>query len=96
MKITVPRFCSSVSLILVLWVASLPAQVKPGIEVLLAERMDLIRGKRVGLITNPTGVTSQLVSSIDALYASPEVKLVALFGPGARRARRCVCRPARQ
>lgn len=57
------------------------AQVKPGVEVLLAERMDLIRGKRLGLITNPTGVTSQLVSTIDALHAQPEVKLVALFGP---------------
>lgn len=67
-----------------LWLA-LPlcasAQVKPGIEVLLAERLDLIRGKRVGLITNPTGVTSQLVSTIDALHAQSEVKLVALFGP---------------
>jgi uncharacterized protein YbbC (DUF1343 family) len=57
------------------------AQVKPGIEVLLAERLDLVAGKRVGLVTNPTGVTSQLVSTIDALHARPEVKLVALFGP---------------
>jgi uncharacterized protein YbbC (DUF1343 family) len=57
------------------------AQVKPGIEVLLAEQIDLIRGKRVGLITNPTGVTSQLVSTIDALHSHPEVKLTALFGP---------------
>lgn len=57
------------------------AQVKPGIEVLLAERLDLIRGKLVGLITNPTGVTSQLVTTIDALHAQSEVKLVALFGP---------------
>ncbi|MEK7729077.1 MAG: DUF1343 domain-containing protein [candidate division KSB1 bacterium] len=57
------------------------AQVKPGIEVLLAERLELVRGKRIGLITNPTGVTSQLVSTIDALHANPEIKLVALFGP---------------
>lgn len=57
------------------------AQVKPGIEVLLTEQIDLVRGKRVGLITNPTGVTSELVSTIDALHAHPDVKLVALFGP---------------
>lgn len=59
----------------------LQAQVKPGIEVLLSEQLDLVRGKSVGLITNPTGVTSQLVSTVDALFAHPEVKLVALFGP---------------
>lgn len=66
---------------LVLAMNSLYAQVKPGIEVLLSERLDLVRGKRVGLITNPTGVTSQLVSTVDALHAQPEMKLVALFGP---------------
>lgn len=59
----------------------LHAQVKPGVEVLLTEQLDLIKGKRVGLITNPTGVTSQLVSTIDALSAQPGVTLAALFGP---------------
>jgi len=56
-------------------------RVKPGIEVLLQDQLDLVRGKRVGLITNPTGVTSKLVSTIDALHDHPEVQLVALFGP---------------
>lgn len=57
--------------------------VKPGIEVLLEESgyMDLLRGKRVGLITNPTGVDSKLVSTVDLLAKHPDVKLVALFGP---------------
>jgi len=55
--------------------------VKPGIEVLLQERIDLLLGKKVGLITNPTGVTSQLKSTIDALYEHPDINLVALFGP---------------
>jgi len=57
--------------------------VKPGIEVLLEEEqyLDLIRGKRVGLITNPTGVDSRLRSTIDLLNDHPEVELVALFGP---------------
>ncbi len=55
--------------------------VKPGIDVLLEERLDLIQGKRVGLITNPTGMTSDLESDIEALYQAPGVDLRALFGP---------------
>lgn len=57
------------------------ARVKPGIEVLLEEYPDLLRGKGVGLITNPTGATSDLRSTIDVLAANPEIRLVALFGP---------------
>ncbi len=81
MKMTATRLCYLSAFCLFPFAFSLPAQVKPGIEVLLSERMDLIRGKRVGLITNPTGVTADLISTIDALHALPEVKLVALFGP---------------
>ncbi len=55
--------------------------VKLGIEVLLEEKLDLIEGKQVGLITNPTGVNSRLESTIDLLYNHPDVDLVALFGP---------------
>ena len=54
---------------------------RTGIEVLLHDRLDLIRGKNVGLITNPTGVNGQLVSDIDLLAKAPGVHLVALFGP---------------
>ncbi|MCX6560137.1 MAG: DUF1343 domain-containing protein [Candidatus Aminicenantes bacterium] len=61
--------------------ASVPARVKPGIEVLLEKRLDLIRGKRVGLITNPSGADAGLRSSIDLLRAAPGVELVALYGP---------------
>lgn len=53
----------------------------PGIETLLESTPDLLRGKRVGLITNPTGVDAQLRSSIDLLAADPQLRLVALFGP---------------
>jgi len=63
------------------FVCSAPAQVKPGVEVLVEKRQELLRGKRVGLITNPTGVTSALKSTIDVLNELPGVKLVALFGP---------------
>jgi len=57
------------------------AQVKTGIEVLRDQGFEPLRGKRVGLITNPTGVDSQLRSTIDILNEAPEVRLVALYGP---------------
>src|ERR1700733_14185931 len=57
------------------------ASVKPGVEVLFEKHLDLIRGKRVGLITNPTGVDSRLQSVIELFQAHPEVKLVSLYGP---------------
>ncbi len=55
--------------------------VKTGIEVLRERGFDLLKGKRVGLITNPSGVDAQLRSTIDILAAAPDVKLAALFGP---------------
>lgn len=55
--------------------------VLPGVDVLLAEHGGPLRGLRVGLITNRTGRTISGESSIDALYHSPDLKLVALFGP---------------
>jgi uncharacterized protein YbbC (DUF1343 family) len=55
--------------------------VKLGVEVLFAKHLDLIRGKRVGLITNPTGLDSKLDSIIELFRAHPDVKLVALYGP---------------
>ena len=53
----------------------------PGIEVLLEDPPDLLRGKRIGLITNPTGVDRELRSNIDLLAKHPDLRLVALFGP---------------
>jgi uncharacterized protein YbbC (DUF1343 family) len=55
--------------------------VTPGIDVLLEEKLDLLRGRRVGLITNPTGVDQRLVSTVDRLRAAPGVTLAALYGP---------------
>ena len=57
------------------------APVKPGLEVFLESRLDLVKGKRVGLIVNPTGVDRRLRSSVDLLKASAGVNLVALYGP---------------
>ncbi len=55
--------------------------VKTGIEVLKESKFKILEGKRVGLITNPTGVDNELKSTIDVLHEAPNVNLVALFGP---------------
>ena len=55
--------------------------VVPGVEVLLSDSAHLIKGKRVGLITNHSGRDRQGTSTIDLLYRTPGVKLTALFGP---------------
>ncbi|WP_164667997.1 exo-beta-N-acetylmuramidase NamZ family protein [Virgibacillus doumboii] len=55
--------------------------VVPGIEVFLKERLDWIKDKKVGLITNPTGVDRHLTSDIDLLYQHPDVHLTSLYGP---------------
>ncbi len=55
--------------------------VKTGIDVLTEQRFDLLQGKRVGLVTNVTGVNRHLVSTVDILYHAPGVNLVALYGP---------------
>jgi len=56
-------------------------KVATGIEVLRDRGFDIIRGKRVGLITNPTGVDARLKSTVDILSEAKEFTLVALFGP---------------
>ncbi len=56
-------------------------KVTPGIEVLLDDQKELLKGKKVGLITNPTGIDSKLKSIVDLLYEDPDIELTALFGP---------------
>lgn len=63
---------------------ALPAngkRVMTGIDVLEKEGFKVLHGKRVGLITNPTGVNRNLKSTVDILNEAPGVKLVALYGP---------------
>ncbi|MBQ6198129.1 MAG: DUF1343 domain-containing protein [Bacteroidales bacterium] len=55
--------------------------VMTGIEVLESYGFEELLGKRVGLVTNPSGVDRNQRSTIDILYKAPEVNLVALFGP---------------
>lgn len=56
-------------------------KVKPGIEVLEERGFSGLIGKRVGLVTNPSGVDTRLRSTIDILHEAKGVELVALFGP---------------
>lgn len=57
------------------------AQVRPGIEVLRDSGFEGLQGKRVGLVTNPSGVDCDLRSTIDILAEAPGVNLVALYAP---------------
>lgn len=56
-------------------------RIQTGIEVLKAQNFRCLEGKRVGLITNPTGVDNGLRSTIDILHEAPNVNLAALYGP---------------
>jgi uncharacterized protein YbbC (DUF1343 family) len=66
-------------------VGSPPAAVRPGISVLLSDSIGLIRNKRIGLITNQTGIDEHGVSDIDLLRGpvatAAGVKLVRLYSP---------------
>lgn len=55
--------------------------VETGLEVLVKNNFDILKGKRVGLVTNPTGVDRYLRSTVDILFNAPGVNLVALYGP---------------
>jgi len=61
--------------------SQLKYMVKTGLDRLLDEKLDLIKGKRIGLVTNQTGITRELRSNIDALTSAKGVNLVALFAP---------------
>jgi len=55
--------------------------MKAGVDVLLKKPSAILGSSKAGLITNPTGVTGKLVSTIDAFHSHPEINLVALYGP---------------
>ncbi len=61
--------------------ATAAPRVLPGIDVLLSDSLGLVRGRRVGLITNHTGRTADGRHDIDVLADSPDIDLVALFAP---------------
>ncbi|MDC0160817.1 DUF1343 domain-containing protein [Gemmatimonadales bacterium] len=55
--------------------------VRPGVEVLISDSLHLVSGKRVGLITNQTGIDRSGRSDIDILADHPEITLAALYAP---------------
>jgi uncharacterized protein YbbC (DUF1343 family) len=69
--------------------APAPAPVPPpaftgvelGIDVLAANHFQGLEGKRVGLLTNQSGVNRYGISTIDVLRGAPNVQLVALYAP---------------
>ena len=82
------RYCSIAALCIIGAVCGRAQQspapataVAPGVEVLFSDSLHLIRGKRVGLITNQSGRDRRGTSTIDLLYHAPGVRLTALFGP---------------
>ncbi len=56
-------------------------KIKLGLELLLAEKIDLLRGARVGLICNPTTVNHAWQHAADLFHAHPDINLTTLFGP---------------
>ncbi|MGW8460790.1 exo-beta-N-acetylmuramidase NamZ family protein [Bacillus atrophaeus] len=56
-------------------------KVQTGIDILLSDYKKQLKGKKIGLITNPTGVNSSLKSSVDVLSQDPDIQLTTLYGP---------------
>ena len=80
------RFARVAVLVAVFGCAGMPPlqaqeRVRLGIEVLLSDSAHLVRGKRVGLITNHTGVVPDGRTTIDLLHRANGVRLTALFAP---------------
>ncbi|MGW6537049.1 exo-beta-N-acetylmuramidase NamZ family protein [Streptomyces sp. NPDC055051] len=57
------------------------ARVRTGFERLAADGYALLAGERVGVVTNPTGITRDARHLVDVMHADERVDLVAVFGP---------------
>jgi uncharacterized protein YbbC (DUF1343 family) len=58
-----------------------PANVTLGDDVFLNEAWRDLRGRTTGVVTNQTGVTSQLETVVDAIRRNPEIPLRAIYSP---------------
>lgn len=67
--------------VFLLLASSLSSQVKTGLDVLVEDNFKPLHGKKVGLITNTTGVNYNLTQNIDLMHNHPSFKLSALYGP---------------
>ena len=57
------------------------ARFSLGVDYLEETNFTILRGKKVGLLTHPAGLNSKGISTVDVLRRTPQVDLVALFGP---------------
>jgi len=57
------------------------SRVKIGAEILIEKHLDLIKGKKIGIVTNHTGILPDGRHIVDVLNGIEGVKIVALFGP---------------
>ncbi|MFD3996866.1 exo-beta-N-acetylmuramidase NamZ domain-containing protein [Streptomyces sp. NPDC058583] len=57
------------------------ARVRTGFERLADDGYALLAGERVGVVTNPTGITHDARHIVDVMHADERVDLVAVFGP---------------
>ncbi|MER6995987.1 DUF1343 domain-containing protein [Streptomyces sp. NPDC000410] len=57
------------------------ARLRTGFERLAADGYGLLSGERVGVVTNPTGITRDARHIVDVMHADDRVDLVAVFGP---------------
>ncbi|GGW49214.1 hypothetical protein GCM10010503_27570 [Streptomyces lucensis JCM 4490] len=58
-----------------------PERLRTGFERLAADGYSLLSGQKVGVVTNPTGVTRDARHIVDVMHADPRVRLTAVFGP---------------
>ncbi|MGW4563834.1 exo-beta-N-acetylmuramidase NamZ family protein [Streptomyces sp. NPDC004561] len=56
-------------------------QMRTGFERLAAGGYSLLEGRRVGVVTNPTGITRDAEHIVDVMHRDPRVKVTAVFGP---------------
>ncbi|MBQ0829867.1 exo-beta-N-acetylmuramidase NamZ family protein [Streptomyces tagetis] len=56
-------------------------RLRTGFERLAEDGYALLRGRRVGVVTNPTGITRDARHIVDVLHADRRVDLIAVFGP---------------
>ncbi len=58
-----------------------PRTLRTGFEQLAAQDYAQLTNQRVGIVTNPTGITRDAHHIVDVMHADPHVNLVAVFGP---------------
>ncbi|MFE5216955.1 MULTISPECIES: exo-beta-N-acetylmuramidase NamZ family protein [unclassified Streptomyces] len=61
--------------------AAATGRLRTGFERLAADGYALLDGRRVGIVTNPTGITRDVRHLVDVMHADPRVRLTAVFGP---------------